>query len=133
MQTAVTLKVAHKNPVKHFVNPERNHEPQFGHPSSKQSLPIQITRNPHKPNVQMYGPLSLLEVCSLQSKPLNTYSGLVSYEYTGQYADTHPPDCTLQNKRPTKLKFFINITCKSEGVTVMVLRTEVFRDVTPYS
>jgi hypothetical protein len=65
---------------------------------------------------------------------LNTYSGLVSYEYAGQYADTHPPDCTtLQNKRPTKLKFFINITCKSEGLTVMVLRTEVFRDVTPCS
>jgi len=26
--------------------------------------------------------LILLEVCSLQSRPINTYSGLVSYKYT---------------------------------------------------
>jgi hypothetical protein len=55
-------------------------------------------------------------------------------KYTEQYADTHPPDCrSLQHKRPTKPKFYINITCKSEGLTVMVLRIEVFRDMTPYS
>ena len=128
------LKVAHTNPVKHFVNPKRNHEPQFGHPSSMQSLPVQIICNSREPSAQMYKALSLLEVCSLQSRAINTYSGLVSYKYTGQYDDTHPPDCTmLQHKRHTKPKFFIKITYKSEGLTVMVLRTEVFRDVTPCS